>query len=387
MSILGARVPGDVRHGQRCLSRETQALFTLIASSLYTAGVVIDSTQRAASVVRLPLITNSALKTFRRCAREYSFAYERSIRPAVDESDALRFGSLLHSGLEAWWLAPSADERLDRALAVMAPRARDEYDRARAETMMLGYTMRWGEDDEYDVLGVEVEFRAPLVNPATGAASKTWDLGGKLDGLLRKRSDGLVYVLEHKTSSEDIGLGSTYWERLQLDSQISMYYVGARSHGHGVAGCVYDVLGKPKLVPLKATPAESRKYKKDGSLYAAQRLDDESANDFRARLVDAIAAEPDRYFQRGTVVRLADEEADNAFDVWALARQVRESQLANRWPRNPDSCIRWSHPCSYWPVCTGTASLDDERLYVRVEQVHQELSAAANDNTLKDTTL
>lgn len=338
-----------------------------------------DSTPRAAPVVRLPLITNSALKTFRRCAREYCFAYLQAIRPLVDESDALRFGSLLHAGLEAWWLAPSADERLDRALAVMAPRARDEYDRARAETMMLGYTVRWGDDDEYEVLGVEHEFTAPLLNPATGAASKTYQLAGKLDALVRKRLDGRVYVLEHKTSSEDIGLGSVYWERLQLDSQVSTYYVGARSQGHDVAGCVYDVLGKPKLAPLKATPLDSRKYKKDGTLYAAQRADDESPADFRERLVDAISINPDRYYQRGIVVRLESEESDGAFDTWALARQVRESELASRWPRNPDSCIRWGHACSYWPVCTGTASLDDATMYARVEHVHQELSAETND--------
>lgn len=349
--------------------------------------MVIDSTPRAAPVVRLPLLTNSALKTFRRCAREYLYAYENAIRPVTDESDALRFGSLLHTGLEAWWLSPSPDERLDRALAVMAPRARDEYDRARAETMMFGYTARWGDDAEYEVLGVEHEFTAPLVNPATGAPSKTWQLAGKLDGLLRSRVDGAVYVHECKTSSEDIGLGGVYWARLQLDSQVSMYYVGARSQGHDVAGCVYDVLGKPKLVPLKATPPDARKYKKDGTLYAAQRLVDESPADYRARLVDAIAAEPDRYYQRGVVVRLEAEEADNAFDTWAMARQIRESQLAHRWPRNPDSCIRWGHSCSYWPCCTGTASLDDPRLYTRVEHAHQELSAETNDMAPKDTTV
>jgi hypothetical protein len=43
----------------------------------------------------------------------------------------------------------------------------------------------------------EVPFRASLRNPATGAASRTWQLGGKLDGVVRDAA-GRCYVLEHK---------------------------------------------------------------------------------------------------------------------------------------------------------------------------------------------
>ena len=34
---------------------------------------------------------------------------------------------------------------------------------------------------------------------------------------------------------------------------------GAAALGHDVAGCLYDVICKPGLRPLKATPVEARK--------------------------------------------------------------------------------------------------------------------------------
>jgi hypothetical protein len=53
----------------------------------------------------------------------------------------------------------------------------DPYQLARAEALLFGYHARWIDDvEKYDVIAVESEFRAPLVNPATGAESKTFRL-------------------------------------------------------------------------------------------------------------------------------------------------------------------------------------------------------------------
>jgi hypothetical protein len=71
-----------------------------------------------------------------------------------------------------------------------------------------------------------------LINPATGRASQTRQLGGKLDVLVRDQ-DSRALIIEHKTSSEDLGPGSDYWRRLRMDPQISTYFVGARALGIG----------------------------------------------------------------------------------------------------------------------------------------------------------
>lgn len=320
----------------------------------------------------LPLITNSELKAFRRCPTEHHLAYELAYR-TLAEAEALRFGSLFHVGLEAWW---RSGWQLSAAIDAMAPQAEDEFDMVRAGVLMQGYDARWQTDD-LEVLGVEQQFRTPLINPETGAASRTFELAGKLDAIVRKRSDGRVYIVEHKTTSEDIGVGSFYWKRLVLDSQISIYFAGARSLGYEIAGCIYDVIGKPKHAPLKATPDELKKYTRQGLLYANQRAEDETPDAFRQRLTDVICENPDRFYQRGDVVRLEKEERDAAYDNWLTARAIRDAQLVGRYARNTDSCMRYNRACSYFDVCSGAASLEDPTRFQIVENVHQELAIDA----------
>ena len=328
----------------------------------------------------LPLLTVSAKRTFQRCAREYQYSYEQRYRP-IRTSGALRFGTLFHAALEAWWRAaqaPDADRysaAVDALQAAVTPET-DEYELARAHALLVGYDTRWSEQ-ALEVLAVEVEFATSLVNPETGASSKTWRMAGKLDAIVRD-TDGRVLIVEHKTSAEDISQGSEYWRRLQLDQQVSDYYVGARALGYDVAGCLYDVIGKPGLRPSRATAPEDRKYKKDGTLYANQREDDESADAFRERMLEALAENPDRYFQRGPVVRLQEEERDAAFDGWQLGRLIREAQLANRWPRRVDSCVTFNRTCSFFDVCCKVASLEDPSLFRKAAAPHEELSAVAS---------
>jgi len=314
------------------------------------------------------LLTNSSTKCYRRCARLYRLRYEQGYRSAV-EAQPLRFGSLIHNGLEAWHLA-TGDDRLANAMAALAGEA-DPFDRVRAEAMVEGYHYRW-QEEQLEVLAVEKEFRAPLVNPTTGYPSKTWLLAGKLDGVVRTR-DGRVLILEHKTASGEVGAGSDYLKRLRLDSQISTYYAGARALGYDVAGCLYDVLSKPGQRPLKATALEARKYKKDGTPYANQREADETPEEHGARVREAIGAAPEQYFSRCEVVRLEAEMHEAMADAWQVAHSIRASQLGDVWPRNVDSCIAYGQVCAFWPVCSGEASLDDEEKFCRVGQVHGEL--------------
>jgi hypothetical protein len=311
----------------------------------------------------LALLTSSRLRSARACQRLHHIEYTLGYRPAVD-ADTLRFGTLIHKALEAWWAAPN--NRLEAAFAAIAPNESDPFDRVRAEELMRGYDARWG-SEPYQLVAVEAEFKTELVNPSTKRPSQTWQLGGKVDGIVVDER-GRKLLMEHKTASGDISPGSEYWRRLKMDLQLSVYFAGAAALGHDVEACVYDVIGKPGQKPLKATPAETRKYKKDGTLYAGQRDTDETPEEFRVRYREAIAENPNAYYQRGEVVRLESEMADAMFDVWQTAQQIRESELAGRAPRNPDACIRFGRTCPYFDVCSGEASLDDPTRFKKSAQ-------------------
>lgn len=293
----------------------------------------------------------------------------------------------LHAALEVWWLG----QGLDAALEVATRGAVDEFEAAKVRVLLRGYDARWAHE-VHEVVAVEREFYAPLLNPETGAPSRTYELGGKLDVLLRSK------FVEHKTTSEDIGLGSVYWRRLTLDPQVSTYYAGAKSLGHDVHGCVYDVVRKPALrpsqVPLtdedgvkivhnaqgeRVRTKDGKKWRETSSTAEGYVLQtrDETPAEYEARLTEDVAANADRYYQRGDVVRLEADEREAALDAWQLTQAMREGQRLGRHPRNPDACVRYGRTCSYFDVCTGVATLDDTMRFERVENVHQELAGRA----------
>lgn len=127
-------------------------------------------------VHRLPLLSNSAMSAYRACPRKYKYSYVERRRPIVTPH-ALTFGTLIHAGLEVWW--SSVDLGATLAAVQGAP---DPFDVVRAEELLRGYHARWAEE-EISVLAVEKPFVAPLINPDTGAASRTFELAGKCDAI------------------------------------------------------------------------------------------------------------------------------------------------------------------------------------------------------------
>lgn len=355
---------------------------------------------------QLPLITTSRARAFRRCARLHHLRYNLGYRLAVDDDGPRGFGSLFHRALEAWWTAPRAGA-LTASLELLSREAdADPFDLAKARVLLEGYDARW-RDELLDVERVEAQFEIDLVNPQTGASSRTWRLAGKIDVIVRR--NGAPWIVEHKTSSEDISPGTPYWSKLRLDTQVSTYLRGARAIGCAVEGCIYDVIGKPGLRPSKATPEEERQYTKPkdkacpeckkkssgpaphvvdgltcsggrivtdpgGRLYANQRDADETPDEYADRLRAHIAERPDRYYQRGDVVRLQDEATEAAWELWQVARSIRDAQLAERHPRNPDGCFFFGRPCDFFGVCTGAGDLNDTSRFVREDNPHVELA-------------
>lgn len=349
----------------------------------------------------LPVLTSSRQSCARRCQREHHLAYHLGYRPAR-EADSLRFGTLVHLGLEAWWKAAKekADDetRLAAALSAMAGEA-DPFDRARATAMVIAYEVRWAGDLAlYEVLAVEAVFEAPLVNPETGAPSRTWILGGKLDLVLRELATGRVLLVDHKTSAVDIRPGSDFYKRLRINGQVSTYYVGAAALGFDAQGWIHDVLAKPgqrpSAIPVldengvkivygpdgqRVRTKDGKKFRETGDSAAGYVVQTrpETPAEYQTRIMEAIAEDPAAYFQRAEVVRLEQELEDAAFDAWQLANQLRESDRLGRWPRNPDSCVRFGSTCPYFAACTGEASLDDPSYYQRIENPNPELAQPA----------
>lgn len=365
------------------------------------------------------LYTSSRLKVLRQCLRLHLYRYVIGIQ--TPSTPAAQFGTVGHSALEAWyraWQRGALDARLPEALAAIRTSKLDETDKVRLAALITAYHFKWC-DANWRILAVEVEFRYELAG---------YLVGGKIDALIEDLESGLIYVVEHKTTGQDASAGSSYWEKLAIDLQISIYVDGATVLGHEIAGCIYDVLQRPKHEPLAATPVEKREYTtgkgckkcggsakageikkgagfytvsfttveqikcdgcdgtgwkldKDGKpeaprLYSKCRESDETLDEFSDRLVDEIANSPDNFLIRGVVVRLEDELPRMREDLVEQIKIERTAAMHDLWPRNPDSCSKFGSLCHFFGVCSGRASIDDEILFPR-GAAHPELAQAA----------
>jgi hypothetical protein len=333
--------------------------------------------------VRAPgqLITASSSRCFRACPRKYFWTYVRGLRP-LRQADALRFGTLWHYAMEFWW----------RGGAWSPQPGADPYDLAKARALFAGYSARWSLAN-YEVLAIERPFVAPLRDGA-GKRIRGWSIAGKVDGLIKDLATGEVWLLEHKTASDDLELGGDYWARLAIDSQISIYHDGAEALGHPVAGCLYDVVRKPGIrpgqVPLLDEAGEkvvhdaqgqrvrtktgTWRQTGDSTLGYTVQARPESPEEYEARCLEAIAKDPNGYLARTQVVRLDGELAEARADLTETVRGIEACTKRGRWPRNDQHCFEWGR-CSYWGLCAKQAAETD---YQTITDVHPELKEASN---------
>lgn len=304
-------------------------------------------------------LSSSRIGSFMTCPQKHEYQHTLG-RVTLKASEALSFGRLWHKLMEAWWHPEhngrASTYRLNAAMAVFEGDI-DPFERAKAAMMLAGYTARWG-DESIETVAVELAFSVPLIDPENGDESEFWKLCGTIDKVVKK--DGKLYLVEHKTSSDDATPGSDYWRRLALDTQVSNYYIGARQAGFDVLGCLYDVAVKPAIRPLKATPEDKRKFTKTGQLYANQRDRDETPDEYGQRILAGVSEHPNDYFVRGEVSRLAEALDRARRDVWEIAYTMEVQMEAGMAPRNTRACRGIGGGlCEYFDVCAGAAELSD----------------------------
>lgn len=377
--------------------------------------------------------TNSEAEAYRACTRRWKHAYI-DLRRSIKIAAPLAFGHLVHAALEAWWgfsienrFTRSGDlARLERSLGALqgaweqiAERTElDEFGYAVARELVGAYHLRWlPELDEWEVLAVEHQFSTRLPDPLAGlrplALFQTGGptpagfltVSGKYDAVLRRRADGLDVLLEHKTSGGDLSAGGVYWERLRLDSQPATYLDtwNADHPERPATAVVYDVLARPKLRPYQATPEERRRMTKGApcklcarrkgktprsdcqvcagsgweippALYANQRAEAETLDEFTDRVRATIAENPDKYFGRAEVTRRPEELIEARAELAMTRRGMKDAVRINVFPRDHRSCFTGNQVCPYFPVCTGAASIDDDGLYRTASTPHEELA-------------
>ena len=397
----------------------------------------------------ITLLTNSAETAFWRCPRLYALSYRLGIRP-IHTADPLRQGSACHLG---WELLKNGSTPLQAEYELRQSYqetpcppwlSTEEYatERETSIAMVQGWHWRWmgtgrrEGDAALKRIAVELPFNLPIINPLTGCASRTYRNAGKVDGIVEV-DDGRMMVEEEKTVGESIEAGAPYWLTLQMDGQITRYFIASREKGYPVQGIIYSATRKPAISPRKLTKAEQAQAqsigyycgrpllnpppcpfcgeamlyaknpgipehwicgKEDGGMLAidaGERFpcpERETPTMFGARLFTDMMTRPDFYFRRMEVPRLQTDIDEFRAEMWVTAQAIHGSELLEpkyglaAWPRRTRECNRMG-TCSYLSVCKGLKGDPTEEIpagFERVECVHSELPAnieeLANDN-------
>lgn len=350
----------------------------------------------------LNILTNSRMQCAKQCPRKHYFKYELGVRRDSD-SRPLRRGGCVHKGLEA--MANGRHDHIEVAIAdyqvypqwatEQAAKADWDVECTHVASLLKGYAAYWqGERNEIaEYVAVELPWELSIQNPDNGSTSKTFRIAGKIDAIVRLK-DGRLALLEHKTSSDDLSPGSSYWQRLTIDSQISLYTIAAKRLGYEIDTVLYDVLAIPslRLKSVADRDAEGFKVVVDANGERAyltngkprQAGDEakgltllsrpETTEEYAQRLAEDIAAQPETYFIRREIPRLNADLEEFQQELWQFAQYLRDSRNSGRWFRNSGACVQYNSPCEYLPICGNGFSMNDiPSGYVVVEELHPEL--------------
>ena len=335
------------------------------------------------------ITTYSMWRSFRDCRMACKYRYFDNLSP-LERPRTLVFGQLIHNGLEIWHHSRDLTLVLE-VINSSYPRrsmADADGDMQRAEwhlatAMMSNYALCYPRED-FRVVAQEKAFLHPILNPQTGAESRSFLLAGKVDGIVQM-PDGKYYLLEHKTASQ---IDGSYLERLWTDFQITLYagYL-EKTLGVRITGIIYNVLTKAKLRQgrgesedeYKARCAELIAKSKTGKTSARRKLP-ESDEDFQARLAEKYA-EPG-VFHREMLFLSRSRFDELQSELWELSQSLLDARRRDAWYRNTSQCFQFGRPCAYWPICSSGGNPMVIANHYQIIEPHEELRETGQSDEL-----
>ena len=195
-------------------------------------------------------LSNSKTEMFMHSERCFWWRYIRKIYPRASNA-ALTWGSAVHTGLE--WLYHIDIDNADSVMDILyqsddkaiynlerLEREGSHFTPERLRMMLNAYDEKY--DDDWEILDIEIDTICPLSN------SVEWQ--GILD-LVVRRSDGLVYFVDHKTTAKKVD-SSYYSAGFDNSQQMTSYtWMGHMLYGDEFGGIIINAAQSTKTIPYK----------------------------------------------------------------------------------------------------------------------------------------
>jgi len=300
----------------------------------------------------LTILTFTSMNAFLNCRRKYDLRYRQWLRPK-EIVPAMYLGRVFHDVLKLWYKGIRDQKNLklliDTSFSERDSNEIQKRDWHLCHAMSEAYFRIYNEET-FKIIEPELKFRIPIINPATGRASRRFELHGIVD-LLVEDIDGL-YIVEHKTTSQITG---SYIEKLPSDFQINTYKLALSRHME-IKGVIYNIIQKASLKQSKGESLgeyEARKEqliaKSKTGITTAKRQLPESDEEYRSRL-RVKYHEQDMFLRVSLILDNKDNERTSS-EIWNITQQILEARRRNDWSPNWSYCFNWNRFCPYWQLC------------------------------------
>lgn len=332
--------------------------------------------------------TNSSLAVARSCLRKFQLQFDYQLELAIGEpSEALQVGSTWHKAHH--YHATGRDPY--QAIHRHAP---SPLWIVKLSRLFAAYHWYW-KSQPLRIASSEWRFRMkinqnmPEFMVQDSEESEPFEIEGQVDGSFYLDESGAqVGIVERKTTSEDLGAESSYWNRLRLDTQCGIYALA----GQRPAAILYDVVRKPTINPKAITKTDVERFRKElgesgSASYFGERFTrdvieqaivqkEEGLHLYGARLTADIGDRPEFYFARREVVRTSQDYDELIRQVSAQIRVIEFARTYGYMHRNPNACNEFGL-CQFFKLCANNIPVPHgyvpEGYRVR-EHLHPELA-------------
>lgn len=236
---------------------------------------------------------------------------------------------------------------------------KDDFETEQIHGMAAAYRQQYHEWMAHcTVHSIEQHFTVPLLRDG-------YRIHGYLDKVLETPNEGLA-IVDHKTTTEDLGPGSKYFTRLEHDPQSTIYLLLATLNHWEVDTIIWDITRKPTIRPKKMAKKDYNKIVETGEylgypLEFPERVHEdgrESPECYGIRVF--LWCMNNRVFCRHNIIRTADVTEEQLAAIHGTSRMIDACRVCNNWPQNFGACFNYGRPCDYSPVCHEGCSLDSD---------------------------